>query len=1002
MNRKRILGSMIAVLLVGAVVVQAAHPESSWGEEQKPEVRVVSGSAEAIELDIFTPRPTVAQVAVEGETWHQVQVAGLATASEPGAPELPAQGVILGIPPKAVWEVQVERTDRILLEGRYRPLPGPTVRATRDHAADGAVRYEEVHAPDARIYGAAAFYPAEVVEVAGSGYLRDQRFLALRVHPVRSNPATGQVEWYPHMRVRVALSGVDVAACDGEQDGYFEPVLRATILNYEQAKAWRSREPSTVAAQAGPICGIGPQYKVIVNAEGLHEITYADLVGAGFPVASVDPARLTLCYMGQEVAIQVTGQEDHVFNPTDRILFYAVVPYSRYTNTSTYWLSFGASDGKRMGAKSGAMGVGTPYVSTHAVTAVAEQSLRYDSLYPSPKGDHWFWDDLSWLDVAPYTPRSYTLQLTEPPAGVANAVLRVGLQGYDANLHELNFAFNGLSLGTRMWAGPEYRTLSFLAPTTVLRLGANTLTLSSKDRGATPDGVWLDFFSVEYSARNVTADGKEFTFTGQIGPARYWVTGFSAGDVAVYDVTDVGNPVQITHIPTEPVAYVRLPSVWKRGGAAATEAGERASLASCQDEAAQSLAATYGVAFQSNEASARRYWVGTGAAIRRPVSIAADPVTNWRSPSLGADYLIITDPSLAAQANRLVAYHQGQGLQPLIVYVQDIYDEFNYGQADPAAIRTFLQYAYDQWSMRPSYVLLLGDGSYDFLDYRGYGGLKMVPPLLAHVDKTMGETATDNRYVAVHGDDILPDMYIGRLPAANADQAKAMVDKILAYPTAPGAGTWDREIILVSDKPDAPSYNNFIQTSNEIYEWLGTAAPGYTRTRVYYDPASGSAPYIYTSIGAARTALFAEFNQGALFWNFMGHASEHQWVADRLFHVDDVPALANGSRLPVLLEMTCQTGQFHLPQASPTQECLAEQLIRRVGGGTVASWSSTGWGMASGHDVMQQGFYETVFAGGVRQLGPAVAVGTVHAYNAGYNDLVDTFVLFGDPALFVR
>ncbi len=1000
MNWKRTLGCMMTILLLGAVPVQSAHPDRAWGQDLMPEVRVVSGSAEAIVLDILTPRPSVEEMEVQGETWHQVRVTGLATAAEPGAPELPVQGIMLGIPPKAAWQVQLESTDRILLEGPYRPLPGLAVHAARE--GDGATRYEETRTPDGRIYGAVAWYPAEVVEVSGSGYLRDQRFLSLRVHPVRYNPATGQLEWYRRMRVRVALTGADLTACDGEQDGYFEPVLRATILNYEQAKVWRSREPSTVAAQAGPICGIGPQYKVIVNAEGLHEITYADLVGAGFPVASVDPARLTMCSMGQEVAIQVTGQEDHVFHSTDRILFYAAVPYSRYTNTSTYWLSFGASDGKRMGTRSGAVNPATPYAPAHTVTAVAEQSLRYDSLFPSPKGDHWFWDDLSWLDVAPYTPRSYTLVLTEPPAGVANAVLRVGLQGYDANLHELNFAFNGLSLGTRTWAGPEYRTLSFLISTTALRLGANTLTLSSKDRGATPDGVWLDFFSVEYSARNVAADGKSLTFTGQSGPARYWITGFSAGDVSVYDVSDVRNVAQITGIPAEPVGYARLPSVWKRSGAAAAAVAEGTSGAGRQDVAAVAAAGTYGVAFQDSPATARKYWVGASAAIKRPVSIAADSITNWRSPTIGADYLIITDASLAAQANRLVAYHQDQGLQPLVVYVQDIYDEFNYGRADPAAIRAFLQYAYDQWSMRPSYVLLLGDGSYDFLNYKGYGGRQTVPPFLAPVDKTMGETATDHRYVAVHGDDILPDMYIGRLPAADADQAKTMVDKILAYPTAPGAGTWDREIILVSDKPDAPDYNNFIQASDHMYEWLGTAAPGYTRTRVYYDPGAGSAPHIYTSIGAARTALFAEFNQGALFWNFMGHASEHQWVADRLLHVDDMPSLSNGTRLPVLLEMTCQTGQFHLPQASPAQDCLAEQFIRRVGGGTVASWSSTGWGMATGHDVMQQAFYETMFTDGVRQLGPAVMVGTVHAYNAGYNDLVDTFVLFGDPALFVR
>jgi len=802
--------------------------------------------------------------------------------------------------------------------------------------------------------------------------------------------------------VRIHLSGADLTACDGEQDGYFEPVLRATILNYEQAKAWRSREPSSADAQAGPICGIGPQYKVIVNANGMHAITHADLTAAGFPIGSVDPARLTMCYLGQEIAIRVVGQEDHVFNAADRILFYAAVPYSRYTDTSTYWLSFGAVDGKRMAAKNGAVSAATPYVPTHSLTVAAEESHRYDSLYASPKGDHWFWDDLRWLDVSPYTPRSYTIQLNERPAGIANAVLRVGLQGYTANLHEITFSFNGTSLGNRIWAGQSYNTLSFLIPTTLLRTGANTLMLASKDKGATEDGAWLDFFSVEYVAQNVAPDGKSLTLKGKAGAARYWLTGFSDASVEVYDVSDVRNVAQMAYIPAEPVRVARLPSIWKRGGAAT--AGQDSILPPAGQGAALSSAAlgAYGVAFQGNETAAPTYWAGTNSALEKPAAILADPVTNWRSPAMGADYLVITNPSLAAEANRLVARHQDEGLQPLVVYVQDIYDEFNYGHADPEAIRAFLRYAYDQWSMRPSYVLLLGDGSYDFMDYLGTGDAQQVPPMLAMVDPDMGETATDHRYAAVHGTDILPDMYVGRLPAENLAQAHAIVEKTLQYPSAAATGGWDKRIVLVSDNyrdsSDVPEeVNDFIASSESVADLV--AVP-YLATKIYYDPSPSGAglPGRYNDAAAARAAVLSNLNQGALLWNFMGHSSYEQWAVENLFHASLVPGLTNTARLPVLLSMTCYTGAFH--QADGVS--LDEELVRLPGGGTVASWSPTGLGLATGHDIMQQAFYESAFADGVRQLGPAIAVGTVRAYNAGYNDLVDTFLLLGDPALFLR
>ena len=1004
----------ILLLLGQPLGARGAGPEPTWGATDATGVYLVSSSSDVIVLDVVAPRPEVKEVREDGEAYHQVRVSGFATWAQPGAPELPVQGVMLGIPPGAIWKVELESTDRVVMEGPYRILPAPSLKP----APDSAVSVAGERKADERVYKVPVFFPAEVVEVVDSGYLRDQRFLALRVYPVRYNPMTGVMEWYRRMRVRIRLSGADaMGAGNGEQGGYYEPVLRATILNYEQAKSWRTREPSAIGAQASATCGTGPQYKVIVDAGGMHQITYGELAAAGFPAASIDPREITMCFQGQEVAIRVLGEEDGTFDPADRILFYAVVPYSRYTGTSTYWLSTSEANGKRMGAKDGAVNPATPYVPSHTVTAVAEENHLYSSKFPMPKGDHWYWDDLQGLDYSPYTPRTYTIQLQELPAGTANAVLRVGLQGYTASLHELNISFNGTLLGSRQWAGQDYRTLSLSVATPLLRAGANTLTLASKDKGAHPDVVWLDMFSVEYRAQNVALEGKSLTFLGQTGPARYWLTGFSDASVELYDVTDVQNPALVTGIGPAEVLTVRLPSVPKQFkrtsavGRVSNSPNGAEDVGRVANPPNGAAAGRSGIAFQGNEAAAPTYWAGTGAALMHSVAIAHDPVTNWRSPTRGADYIIITDPELSAEANRLAAHHQAEGLQVLVAYVEDIYDEFNYGQDNPEAIRTFLQYAYDEWTLRPSYVLLLGDGNYDYRDYFGYGGSQMVPPWLGMVNKAfdsaMTETASDNRYSAVHGSDILPDLYIGRLPAASVGQARAMVDKILQYAATPAQDGWNKRIVLVSDNyrdehDVRVEADDFIASSEAVYDTY--VAPPYTGTRIYYDPSPSGAglPGRYTNAAAAKAAVLANFNQGALLWNYMGHSSEVQWAIEVLLHANDVPSLANGMRLPFLLGMTCYTGQFHKPNSDPKDDALDEQLIRLPTGGTIASWSPTGEGLAAGHDVMQQAFYETVFAGGIRQLGPAIKVGTIHAYSAGYSDLVDTFLLLGDPALFLR
>ena len=66
------------------------------------------------------------------------------------------------------------------------------------------------------------------------------------------------------------------------------------------------------------------------------------------------------------------------------------------------------------------------------------------------------------------------------------------------------------------------------------------------------------------------------------------------------------------------------------------------------------------------------------------------------------------------------------------------------------------------------------------------------------------EAVTDQWFVTFSGDDAIADMHIGRLPAADADQAALMVNKIITYETTPNAkfddpAPWEKNILLVAD-----------------------------------------------------------------------------------------------------------------------------------------------------------------------------------------------------------
>ena len=122
------------------------------------------------------------------------------------------------------------------------------------------------------------------------------------------------------------------------------------------------------------------------------------------------------------------------------------------------------------------------------------------------------------------------------------------------------------------------------------------------------------------------------------------------------------------------------------------------------------------------------------------------------------------------------------------VDVQDVYDEFGYGITGAVAIHDFLAYAYGNWQApAPSYVVLVGDGNYDPKNYLGYGRTATCRPTWRRLIPWIGETAADNRYVTLVGEDTLPDMMLGRLSVNSSAEASAFVDQDRGLRAEPGA-----------------------------------------------------------------------------------------------------------------------------------------------------------------------------------------------------------------------
>ncbi|MBI4771782.1 MAG: S-layer homology domain-containing protein, partial [Chloroflexi bacterium] len=677
----------------------------------------------------------------------------------------------------------------------------------------------------------------------------------------------------------------------------------------------------------------------------------------------------------------------------DYLEFYGQQLSNRFTGTNVYWLAYGGAQGQRVTARD-VTPSGPPAAVSFPDTARIEENHYYITDYHAPpQGDPWYWGVLYNLEIPrPFFYVTLTTQFTLPELDAApgiSATLQLALHGascFDcpdtlSQVHHPRVTLNGVLVFDQVLLGDIYHSAVVSFPQNLLQPGANTLAVTNLplDPGVTADASFFDWFEIGYR-RALAADAGRLAFQPDLPePAPLEVTGFTAPDIALYDVTDPLAPVRLT------------------GGAVAG-------------------GGPYSLHFEDSLAG-RGYFAFAGGAALTPTAIEPDTsASDLRDTANSADEIFIAYDDFLPALTPLAGLRQSDGLRTMVVRVSDIYDEFSDGVFEPAAIQRFLEYAYANWEPpAPAYVLLLGDGNFNYRDYQGNNlgddnqsaasEINFVPPYMVNAnDPLLGEVAADNRYVmltplGLPDKDRLPDMAIGRLPARDLTEAQAIVAKLVAYQSAPPAGDWRQRVAFYAD-----NYRKADGTADGAGDFPGLAEaqiaaylpPDYLSDRVYYDPSQPSHPPYYNTVAEVQTQIRAGLNAGSLIANYLGHGARTQWANENLLDAAGVAALANGDRLPVVIEQTCYTGQFAWPGA----DTLAETWLRGApAGGAVAGWAASGASVATGHDALAGGFLDAVFAGGVTRLGPAADAGKLALYATGASlDLMDSFVLFGDPA----
>lgn len=584
-----------------------------------------------------------------------------------------------------------------------------------------------------------------------------------------------------------------------------------------------------------------PPLELIVTQDGIHRLSYEDLLAAGFDLKGVQPQRIGLTDRAGQVALRVVPFK--AFGPGSFIEFVGSALDTLYTKANVYRLYVDARQPLRI-AEDATAPPAVPPRTWYMETLKVAENREYAS--SSPTGDPWYQSRLR--TGTTLKTWDFPVQLERlaaaGPAGNLRVHLFGGIDPPGTPDHHVKVWFNGVLLADVFGNGTDEMIINVPLDFAFMREGHNTLTIGLVgDTGYSTDIVHLEGYAVTYPREAYAKDG---TLRIAAAAPRIEVRGLDSPEAVVYRVGAGQTPVLLT-------------------GARVLKSGDG-----------------FAVAFPGGAEST--FVVSTPQGLLKP-----DIRPGRRSADLlggRATYLIISHPDFIGGLASLVSLRQAKGFTVKIVDVEDVFAVYSHSVFDPEALRQYIGLAAAQ--LGTTHVLLVGGDTYDYHNYLGVGSRSFIPSLYVSTSVYARFAPSDAALADVDRDGI-PDVAIGRLPVRTRAELDLLIEKTFQYERR----DYLRTAVLTADVSDASANVPFKLAS----EAMATGWPGtWTLTRAYLDD---------MPVAEARASLMEGINAGAALVSFVGHSGPTRWTYKGLFSTADVPLLANEGRPTVAVQWGC-------------------------------------------------------------------------------------------------
>lgn len=989
---------------------------SHTGHNENP-LQVIQASSHFLILRFQLPKLKIQTQLQNGNAATHIGFDGASWTTETGKPKLPVYTAQIGLPTVSSVTATV-----LQKQSTFKKVEPPLIinQITDPFFPDAQQKDDSTQT--------STLYPAEMVEVIPVGFVRSQRIGGLHIHPVQYNSTTQQIKITNDITFRIDFYGAPTTASKpllshSLDSAAYENLYQTMLINNAQASSWRQRASGTsrTLAPAAPAAPASQRrrFKIPITTTTMYRISYNKLKSSDIIPETIDLDSIRIKTSGHEQGFYVFDEnQNETLDQADMIVFYARALISnKFTDTNFYWFSFAPK-----GTESE---VGEPEVentfriSTRSAAPVTENikppnafltRLRFEEDFlhdplngynvKSETADHYFWRGFRGGNSGIST-KKFPVEL---PGSVPrdinfkrDAILHVKLQGAarkNAAKHKAVFYFNtndnSKPLGREeVWLRQESPLITRNIPQNRIHDGKpNELRIVAKNPKHQEGSYdfYLDWYEFEYW-HNFRARSDQLEFNPETEPEINGITHFN-----------------VTNLSTEAIDVYTLNS-----------SGLAAKLIDGKVTGGNN---SYQILFEDDTTHYTRYFVIANNRYQSVNVLTEVPPSTLRNPTTQVDYIVITHKTFLESVQPLVDFRRSQGLTVKVVDIDEIYNEFGHGLFDPFAIRTFLRIAYETWqSPAPTYVLLVGDAHYDYKQvnrklYPTHNFYPIFVPTYHGWSPEGGETAMDQRFVNIVGDDALPDMFIGRLSVQTPNELAGMIKKIINYEDNPKIGPWQATLVQVADdEVNNPNDETFEISRDKLIQQIIPVA--YHTKPIYLRKVRIQEEYKDKYVPETKRRILKAFNDGALVIEYAGHGGRDTWADEAIFHVDDVINLRN-RYLPFVVSTTCLNGKFDKPQQFGSHSLSEQLLMGRYG--AIASLTATRLTYAAANAEFDKDLFTAMFVrepfeakqGGLEIAAVPPSIGKIvtdakirfitRNTNQNWIPGAEQYTLFGDPA----